>query len=638
MCGVGGVFSFGGGPIDATGLRRMGQAMAARGPDAEGIYIDDSVGLIHRRLSILDLSELGNCPLPNEDGSIQVLLNGEIYNWRELRTELVSYGHLFRSMTDSEVLVHGYEQWGTDFFRRLRGMFALAIWDQPQSRLLLARDRLGEKPLFLLRDGGRALFGSSINALIAYDEKPRPINPDAVVCCMSHSFVPATHTAWKGIEVFPPAHYGVIESDGSLSFQCYWSFPDEPPKAISVAAAEQEVERVIGESVRRCLDADVPVGVFLSGGVDSSLIAALAVRHRPCLHSFSAGFEESAWNELEYARLVADHLDLVHHEIVIRPDDVLKILPKLVWHYGQPFGDASAVPTYLVSRLARQYVKVCLSGDGGDETFAGYWRVKAGVYAVRYGTLVPKAIRSSLIPTVSAFLGPMGKRLASMNTLSLSNPGAGYTNSQTWHEMIYELAGPRMRPGLAHDRVSCRVGSAIDRKRATVVQRLLLDDYQVQLPDDYLTKVDVSSMAASLEVRAPFLDVAVLETAWQLPDRMKLHWSESKWLLKRIAARLVPTGTIYRPKTGFAMPLPRWFQGELGYALENLMNDSVAAREGWINRKRVLRELQDHRSGKCDNHTRLWLILWLECWFRVRVTGEMDQEADLSAMGGACAS
>jgi asparagine synthase (glutamine-hydrolysing) len=638
MCGIGGVLVVRGGQVDAAGLRRMGRVMVARGPDDEGLFVGSGVGLIHRRLSILDLSELGNCPMPNEDGSIQVLLNGEIYNWRELRAELVEYGHKFRSMADSEVLAHGYEEWGDALFLRLRGMFALAIWDQARSRLLLARDRLGEKPFFLFQDGERTLFASSINALLAYDEKSLPINPDAVVCYLSHGFIPATHTVWQGIGVFPPAHYGVIDVDGVLTFHRYWRFPNERPRTVSVAAAEHEVERVVDDSVRRCLDADVPVGVFLSGGVDSSLVAALAARHHPGLHSFSVGFEESEWSELEYARKVANHLGLEHNEIIVRPRDVLKILPKLVWHYGQPFGDASAVPTYLVSSLARQHVKVCLSGDGGDEAFAGYWRVQAGVYAARYGALVPEMLRRSTVPAFADLLGPMGRRLASMNTLSLGELGAGYTNSQSWHDRLDEVAGPALRPGLNHDRVACRVGRALNREGATVVQRLLFDDYQVQLPDDYLTKVDVASMAASLEVRAPLLDVSVLETAWRLPDRMKLHWGARKWLLKRLAARLVPAEVIYRPKMGFAMPLPRWFQGEIGHALERLLEDSVAAREGWIDRQRVLRELQDHRGGKRDNHTRLWLILWLELWFRIVVAGEMDCDTDLSEMMDICAS
>ncbi len=636
MCGIGGVFSTNGAPVDAAGLRRMGHMMSARGPDDEGLYIGGGAGLIHRRLSILDLSALGNCPMPNEDGNIQALLNGEVYNWRELRAELVDKGHVFRSMSDSEVLAHGYEEWGNALFARLRGMFAVAIWDQARLRLVLARDRVGEKPLFLLQVGERTLFASTVNALLAYDEKLLPVDPDAIVCCLAHSFIPATHTVWQGVAVFPPAHYGVIDARGGLTFHRYWSFADEQPRAISVAAAEHEVERVIDDSVRRCLDADVPVGVFLSGGVDSSLVAALAARHHPGLQSFSVGFGEAAWNELKYARKVATHLGLAHHEFIVSPRDVLQALPRLVSHYGQPFGDASAVPTYLLSRLARQSVKVCLSGDGGDEAFAGYWRVQAGTYAARYGALVPEIFRRSIVPAFAALLGPVGKRLAAMNTLSLGRARAGYTNSQSWHDMLGEIAGPAMRPGLDHDRVACRVGMAHDRVSATAVQRLLLDDYQVQLPDDYLTKVDVASMAASLEVRAPLLDVAVLDAAWRLPDRMKLHWGERKWLLKRIAARLVPAEVIYRPKMGFAMPLPAWFHGEIGFALENLMTDSVAVRMGWLDRQRILRELQDHRSGARDNHARLWLVLWLELWFRIMVAGEMACDADLSTMGEPC--
>jgi asparagine synthase (glutamine-hydrolysing) len=284
----------------------------------------------------------------------------------------------------------------------------------------------------------------------------------------------------------------------------------------------------------------------------------------------------------------------------------------------------------MVSTLARRNVKVCLSGDGGDESFAGYWRVQSGVYAARYGTLVPEAVRRHAIPAIAGLLGPLGLRLAAMNTLSLAAPGAGYTNSQSWHDMLSEVAGPALRPALDHDRVACRVGHALDRESATVVQRLLFDDFQVQLPDDYLTKVDVASMAASLEVRAPMLDVSVLETAWRLPDRMKLHWGRRKWILKRIASRLVPEEAIHRPKMGFALPLPQWFRGQIGAALEYLMKESVAAREGWIDAKRVLRELQAHRSGARDSHTRLWLMLWLEVWFRVVYCGELAPDSDLS--------
>ena len=632
MCGIGGVL-VPGGPIDPAGLQRMGQRMVARGPDDEGQFIGPQVGLIHRRLSILDLSALGNCPMPNEDDSVQALLNGEIYNWRELRTELIAAGHSFRSMSDSEVLAHGYEEWGETLFARLRGMFALAIWDQVRSRLLLARDRIGEKPLFLWQDQERILFASTLHALLAYDEQPRPVNADAVACYLSHSFIPAHHhTIWQGIAVFPPAHYGVINAQGELSLHRYWSFPNQRPPVMTVAAAEREVERILEDSVQRCLDADVPVGVFLSGGVDSSVVAALAARHHPGIHSFSVGFAEAEYSELAFARKVASHLGIEHHEVVLRPRDVLKILPKLVWHYGQPFGDASAVPTYRVATLARNHVKVCLSGDGGDESFAGYWRVQSGVYAARYGALVPEMIRKHVIPALAGLLGPLGSRLAAMNTLSLGTPGAGYTNAQSWHNLLHEVAGSAMLPGFNHDRVACRVGYALDRDGATPIQRLLFDDFQVQLPDAYLTKVDVASMAASLEVRAPLLDVEVLETAWQLPDRMKLHWGARKWLLKRIAARLVPRDVVYRPKMGFAMPLAHWFRGEIGAVLEQLLAESVAEREGWIDTKCVRRELDAHRTGQRDNHTRLWLILWLELWFRIVYSKDWDYETDLSML------
>ena len=632
MCGIGGILTSGSRLVDPVALTRMGNVMAARGPDDQGLFISAGVGLIHRRLSILDLSKEGNCPMPNEDGSIQVLLNGEIYNWRELRAELVEGGHKFRSMSDSEVLSHGYEEWGNALFARLRGMFALAIWDQAHARLILARDRVGEKPLFLLHEGERFLFASSINALLAYDEKPRQVNPEAVVCCLAHSFIPATHTVWQGVEVFPPAHYGVIEKCGTISLHRFWNFPNERPRPVPIVVAEREIEQVLDDSVQRCLDADVPVGVLLSGGVDSSLVAAMAARHREGLHSFSVGFEESAWSELEFARKVASHLGLKHHETIVRPKDVLKILPDLVWHFGQPFGDSAAAPAYLVSRLARQHVKVCLSGDGGDESFAGYWRVQSGAYAARYGALVPESVRRCVVPVLAGLLGPLGKRLAAMNLLSLAAAGGGYTNSQSWHERLGELAGPVLRPGLAHDRMGCRVGRALDQDRATVIQRILFDDFQVQLPDDYLTKVDVASMAVSLEVRAPLLDVAVLETAWRLPDRMKLHWGERKWLLKRIAARLVPAEAVYRPKMGFAMPLRIWFNGEIGLVLERLLKASVAEREGWIDSKRAMRELEEHRNGRRDNHTRLWLVLCLELWFRIVITGEMNRQSDLSTV------
>ncbi|MEZ5565060.1 MAG: asparagine synthase C-terminal domain-containing protein, partial [Gammaproteobacteria bacterium] len=407
------------------------------------------------------------------------------------------------------------------------------------------------------------------------------IDPKAVACYLAHSFVPATHTIWSGVKVLPPAHMLTVSPEQDLKLESYWQFPHCAPLRTDSKQAEESIERVIADSVERCLDADVPVGVFLSGGVDSSLVAAMAARFSPGIPAFSLGFGEQDFSEVPYARTVASHLGVPHHVIEVGVRDVLECMPHLIVQYGQPFGDASAIPSYLLARFAREQVKVCLSGDGGDESFGGYWRVQSGVYAHRYAKVVPGVLRRHAIPPLTEKLGRIGRRWAAMNQLSIAVPGSGYTNAESWLAQLVELAGPRLQPGLAHDMAACRSGSAAVGPEASVVQRLLAGDFQVQLPDDYLTKVDVASMAASLEVRAPFLDQRVVEEAWVLPDRMKLHWGQRKWLLKKIAARWVPPTVIYRQKMGFAMPLVHWWRGELGDWLELLMADSVAVEEGW---------------------------------------------------------
>lgn len=615
MCGIGGQLSRGN-VVSAERLQRMAEAMRLRGPDDEGFFIAGDVGLAHTRLSIRDLSARGRCPMPNEDGTVQAVFNGEIYNWRELRTELEDLGHSFESSCDSEVISHGYEEWSEELFRRLRGMFAIGIWDARAQRLVLARDRLGEKPLFYSSQENSFVFASTIGAIIADGGDPRRINTDAIACYLAHSFIPATHTAFAGVEVFPPASYGIIDRTGALKVTRYWGFPDVAPRRVSIPTAEREVEALLSDCVKRCLDADVPVGVFLSGGVDSSVVAAVAARHQARLRSFSVGFDEPHHNELPYARRVAETLKTEHHEVVLRVGDVIELLPALVEAYDQPFGDASAVPTHAVSRLARPHVKVCLSGDGGDESFAGYWRAQALSYASRYAQVLPQSLRASLASGRFGQTGTLGRRVAALNQLSLGSRGAGYTNTQSWYGRMAEIVGPALRAALNHDCVNCRVGTASGFRNATTLQRALFDDFQVQLPDAYLRKVDVASMAASLEVRAPLLDVELLELAWTLPDRAKLHWGERKYLLKRIAARLVPRDVIYRKKMGFAMPLAQWFRGPLGDFLKEVLRSSVAVDEGWLNSNAASRELEQHRSGQKDNHTRLWLILWLELWLR----------------------
>lgn len=626
MCGIAGLLLHHDQTPSLAQLRPMGEAMRYRGPDDEGFFSAPHIGLVHRRLSIRDLSPAGHCPMGSDDGSVQVVFNGEIYNWRELRKQLKKKGFVFSSESDTEVIVHGYNAWGEGIVPRLRGMFSFAIWDAEQQHLLLVRDRAGEKPLYYTVSENFLAFASTLEAL-----KPvqvvRNIDPVAVACHLAHSFIPSSHTVWSGIHVLPPAHMLKQEVGQKPILHRYWDFPCVGPHRKQRRLCLTEVESSLNDSVVRCLDADVPVGMFLSGGVDSSLVAALAARHKPGIDAFSLGFSEASYSEVPYARQVAEYLGLSHHIIQVNVDDLLACLPHLVTQYGQPFGDASAVPSYLVARLARQHVKVCLSGDGGDESFGGYWRMQSGVYAARYAKVLPEKVRRHWVPKVFRLFGGIGRRWAAMNQLSLSPPGTGYTNAQSWFTKLADVAGPRLQPVLQTDLTALRVGQVQKRPEASVVQILLYDDFQVQLPDAYLTKVDVASMAASLEVRAPFLDQKVIELAWGLPDSMKLNWGRRKWLLKQIAARYVPANVIYRPKMGFAMPLPDWFRGKLGVILEQLLKDSAAVDEGWISLQPVRHCLQSHRDGK-NHSTRLWLILWLELWFRLVVRSEAPETLD----------
>ncbi|MEZ6100089.1 MAG: asparagine synthase (glutamine-hydrolyzing) [Pirellulaceae bacterium] len=630
MCGIAGVFAFIGADPNRETLRFMGSAMRWRGPDGTGYFCGDRISLVHTRLSILDLTDRGMCPMPNEDGSIQVLLNGEIYNWRDLRTELVSRGHRFRSMTDSEVLSHGYEEWKDGLFARLRGMYAIAIWDSVQRKLLLARDRIGEKPLFVSHSEKRLVFSSMIAAL----DRDELTNPDSIdeaaVCCyFSHTFIPATHTVFREINVFPPAHFGVYHVDGKVDIVRYWDFPNRPPTVSRVRDAENLIRGTITDSVNRCMDADVPVGVFLSGGIDSSVVAALASRRCNNLHSFACGFGESTSDELPVARHVAEHLGLTHHECVLSLEDVVRTLPFLVWQFGQPFGDSSAIPTFWVSQFARQLVKVCLGGDGGDESFAGYWRVYSGLIAERYRRVVPYVVRKELIPAVSHYLGGPGKRLSSLNRLSFTDAHQRYGNEQSWFRYLESIAGPRMQLGLTHDVVSCRVPILKHMDQVSSLQKLLLDDFKTQLPDAYLVKVDVASMAASLEVRSPLLDSDVVEAAWRISDRLKLRWGVGKWLLRRIAGEFIPADVIHRRKVGFGMPLDTWFRSDLATVYKQLMSTSRAAELGWINRAEAERVLDVHLEGRFNHHVRLWLLLWFEIWIRMAVTKELTPHDSL---------
>jgi len=616
MCGIGGLLLHRSDTPSEGLLRAMTDLMRARGPDDAGVYASPHIGLVHTRLSVRDLSPTAKCPMQSADASAVIVFNGEIYNWRELRAELEAHGASFLTHSDTEVVLHGYRAWGTSIFARLRGMFAVAVWDAASQALVLARDRAGEKPLFYSPTADGIMFGSTTRL---FDNAPqgREVSAEAIACYLAHSFIPAPKTIYPSVSVLPPAHFMKISVAGATEIVRYWDFPTCRPTRSRVSTCETAVESALDDSVARCLDADVPVGLFLSGGVDSSLVAALASRHRKGLPAFTIGFGEPKFSEIPYAEQVARHLGLEHHTAAVTADDVVHWLPYLVKQYGQPFGDSSALPTYALARLARRHVTVCLCGDGGDESFAGYWRTQAHIYASRFAAAIPCPIRRHVVPSIARSLGPLGSRLQAMNILSLQPAGSGYTNSHSWYGCMAEIAGPALQHVLAIDLASMCTGRHEYRPSDTLMQRLLYDDFVIQLPDAYLTKVDVASMAASLEVRAPFLDQPVVETAWTLPDSVKLHWGQRKWLLKRVAAKLVPPATVYRPKMGFGMPLAAWFRGSLGEYLSSLLSKGLAVEAGWIRSDAVLRCLADHRRG-ADHSTRLWLALWLELWFRQR--------------------
>jgi asparagine synthase (glutamine-hydrolysing) len=639
MCGIGGIATREMKLPDERALGRMGAAMRERGPDDEGRFVAPGIGLVHRRLSIIDLSERGRCPMPNEDGSVQVVHNGEIYNFVELREQLVARGHRFASRCDTEVLVHGFEEWGPSLVERIEGMFAFAIWDSANRRLFLARDRLGEKPLYYRSTAEGIVFASTLGALHAYSDGGLEVEAAALECFLSHSVIPAPHTIWQGVLALPPAHRMIFEPGRELRVERYWDFPRRSPQRMSVEEAEALVESELERSVRARLVADVPVGGFLSGGVDSSLVMALAARHAHSIDTFSIGFAEQDFSELPHARRVAEAIGSTHHELVLHPDDLLRVVPELVWQYGQPFGDSSAIPTHLVSRFTREHVKVSLSGDGGDESFAGYWRASAAAWAETWSSFLPESLRQHGVPAAARGLSALGAsglaaRLDRMNQLSLARPGAGYTNSQSWFEHRDALFGEVLRKDLGarapcHDPVACRTGRPFPHAGASALQQVLYDDFQVQLTDDYLVKVDVASMAASLEVRPPFLDHRFVEMAWHLPDDVKLRRGQNKWLLKRIAAKHVPRDVVYRQKSGFALPMRHWWKGRLAAALRELLVDSRCVARGWIRPEPVLRALAEHAEGRAEHDTRLWLVLWLELWARIVLEGSLARSSSL---------
>jgi asparagine synthase (glutamine-hydrolysing) len=607
MCGIAGLAS-GSGTADPERLRAMSATLVHRGPDADGTLLDGPVGLASRRLSIIDL-ETGDQPIANEDGTVHVIQNGEIYNYRELRAELERAGHRFATQSDTEVLVHLYEQHGDGFAERLRGMFAIAVWDARRKRLVLARDPFGIKPLYYREDGGELLFASELRAL------PRgAVDPEALEAFLAFNSVPGPLSIFAGTRKLPPGHLLVWE-DGKVELS---RFARPAPVAADDVRHEDEDELAeelrarLRDSVRAHLIADVPVGVLLSGGVDSGLLAALAAQESgEAVHTFSIGFEESSFDELEDARAVAAQYATDHRELVLRPDAAL-LLPALADTFDEPFADSSALPTYLVSELAASQVKVALSGEGGDELFGGYYTYAADLLAMRVGRLAPLAR-----PVVERL--PSSSRKASFDYKAKRFVRGAALPPLERHHAWKEIFSPELRAELTGrpangDPVDVLRSRFAETEGAELLARLQDVDLGTYLVDDLLVKTDRASMAHSLEARVPYLDPLVAGLAQALPTKLKVTGLRKKRLLRKAAAPLLPRRIVYGRKRGFSIPAAAWLRGELEPFARDVLSPDALRRQGYFRPEPVTRLIDRHVAGDEDLSRQLWGLLAFTLW------------------------
>jgi asparagine synthase (glutamine-hydrolysing) len=598
-----------------------------RGPDEAGLFVssDRRMGLGFRRLRIIDLSANASQPMANEDGTIRLVFNGEIYNYRDLRRELESR-HEFRSRSDSEVIVHLYEDRGVGAISQLEGMFALAIWDGRERRLLMARDRPGKKPLFFLRTSDRFVFASEIKSFFADPELQLDPDPAAFPAYFQHGFVPSPDTIYKGVKQVEPGTWMSIDENGRSQTQTYWSLrfptPEElrrrvPPPRIEVRACIREL---VERAVQRRLTSDVPLGAFLSGGIDSTIVVGIMSRQLSTrIRTFSIGFKgDPAYDETDYAKLAAGHFGADHTEFRVSPSDA-DLVEKLVWHHDGPFGDASAIPAYIVSRLTRQHVTVALNGDGGDELFAGYMRFPAALSAERVPRLLLHLMRVGLrkLPSPASERHPLyrAQRFAGSAELPLVERMTSWTSlfyddlESLFHPDCWATAGPGdLMAYLRHELPSM--------ERLSPLSRLLYSTYRSYLLNDLLVKMDRCSMAASLECRSPFLDRTLTEYVALLPDRLKLSGWRTKVILREAFSDLLPPAIQRRGKMGFAVPLDAWFRGDLRYQLRDVLLGSNVRYAQYLSAPYVRDMVEAHQSGKANLGLKLWMLVTFEVWLR----------------------
>lgn len=626
MCGICGKIYFDTSKkADRRLIDRMTAVLKHRGPDDRGIHVAGHVGLGHQRLSIIDLSPAAHQPMSNEDNSIRIVFNGEIYNFEELRRELEEKGHVFRSRSDTEVIIHLYEDEGTDCVHKLRGMFAFAVWDTNNRQLFLARDRAGKKPLVYTVVDGALVFASEIKSLLQDPSVTAAVNCEGLHHYLTYQYVPGPHTIFQGIKKLPPAHTLVLR-DGRISTSRYWQISyDHNKKFTSLNDSREQLLDIFREAVKIRLRSDVPLGAFLSGGIDSSAVVAVmsSLMDRP-VKTFSIGFEESDYNELQYAKLVAQQFRTDHTEFIVKPDAV-KILPKIVSHYDEPFADPSAVPTYYVSKLTREHVTVALTGDGGDESFAGYERYVANRLAGYY-EMIPFVLREKVIKKAVNLLPYRESRWSISRRLKRFINGISEEPARRYVQWLCYFNNDQKdklyTPSFAEkvstlDSVDITADMYKKSDADNFIEKTLFADVMLYLPYDLLVKVDIASMANSLEVRSPFLDHKVMEFAASLPIEFKLRGMQTKYILKKAFEPFLPKKVLYRKKMGFGVPLQRWFRQELKSIAYEVLLEKRTIERGYFKRDAVQVLLDEHVAMSADHSYRIWALLFLELWHRI---------------------
>jgi asparagine synthase (glutamine-hydrolysing) len=621
MCGIAGKLDFTAG-VDPALLERMCAAMEHRGPNSRGIWCEGPVGLAIQRLAIIDVAG-GDQPIFNEDRTVAVVMNGEIYNFQELRDQLVVRGHRFATSTDTEVLVHLYEDHGDELVEHLRGMFGFAIWDCRRRRLLLGRDRVGKKPLLIARQGGKLWFASEMMALIQDPEIDRAPNPQAIASYLALQYVPHPLGAFERVEKLPPGSTLAVTIDGEEQRR-YWSLDYGAPEPdATMEELEEHLRQLIWEATRIRLISEVPLGAFLSGGIDSSaVVAAMADQMSEPVKTFSIGFPDTDFDELRYARMVAERFSTDHHEFVVEPH-ALEIMPKLARHYGEPFADPSAIPSFYLSEMTSHHVTVALNGDGGDESFAGYTRYLANDL-VAHLNWMPRPLQR-LMPRLVKPLGEGSRsdqfraRVQRLSRVLAMEPYERYAHWMSAFQgyMREDAFQPEFLARIDGWRPEEVIGGPWRASTATSrIDRMLDVDVNTYLPADLLVKMDIATMAYSVEGRSPFLDHKLMEFAASLPAKLKLHGMTGKRLLKAALRDVLPDHILSRSKMGFGVPLLHWFRGELRELPREVLLGRDSRVQAYVKPIAIQRMIDDHQNGVADHSLRLWVLLQLEMWHR----------------------